>query len=137
MLREGRRVNAYAADDAHFLSSRPAAFAGWVQVRATELTPAALVEALRSGAYYSSQGPEIYDIDVGREKIGISCSPAAAIIVSGSGVGACQLHGESLTSAVFPLANFTGSYCRVTIIDSMGKRAWSNPIWLDDFAEEA
>ncbi|CAA9466514.1 MAG: hypothetical protein AVDCRST_MAG38-826, partial [uncultured Solirubrobacteraceae bacterium] len=21
--------------------------------------------------------------------------------------------------------------CRVTVIDSAGKRAWSNPIWLD------
>src|SRR5215469_12380540 len=39
MLGHGRRINAYAADDAHFLSSRPAAFAAWVQVRATELSP--------------------------------------------------------------------------------------------------
>jgi predicted metal-dependent phosphoesterase TrpH len=137
LLRQGRRVNAYATDDAHFLSSRPAAFAGWVQVRATELSPTALVEALRAGAYYSSQGPEINDIDVGRGHITISCSPAAAIIVSGASVSACQLHGESLTSASFPLAGFARSYCRVTVIDGMGKRAWSNPIWLDDSADEA
>jgi predicted metal-dependent phosphoesterase TrpH len=136
MLKQGRRVNAYSADDAHFLSSRPAAFAGWVQVRATELTSRALVEALRTGAYYSSQGPEIYDIAVEREKIAISCSPATAIIVSGVSANACQLHGESLTSASFPLASFAGSYCRVTVIDSMEKRAWSNPIWLDDAASE-
>src|SRR5215467_12877564 len=57
MLSRGRRIEAYAADDAHFLSSRPVAFAAWVQVRATELSPEALVASLRMGSYYSSQGP--------------------------------------------------------------------------------
>jgi predicted metal-dependent phosphoesterase TrpH len=136
MLGHGRRVNAYAADDAHFLSSRPAAFAAWVQVRAAELTPEALLAALRAGAYYSSQGPEIHNIAVERGQIAISCSPAATIIVTGASVQACQAHGESLTTAAFPLAAFTGSYCRVTVIDALGRRAWSNPIWLTDFAAE-
>jgi histidinol phosphatase-like PHP family hydrolase len=134
MLGHGRRVNAYAADDAHFLSSRPAAFGAWVQVRATELSPEALLAALRAGAYYSSQGPEIHDVAVEQGQIAIPCSPAATIIVSGTSVQACQAHGESLTTVTFPLAAFAGSYCRVTVIDSLGKRAWSNPIWLNDFA---
>lgn len=130
LLQQGRHVNAYASDDAHFLSSRPAAFAAWVQVRATELSPEALVAALRAGEYYSSQGPEIHDIAVLGEQITISCSPASSIIVSGATHHACQAHGESLTAAAFPLAGFAGSYCRVTVIDGHGKRAWSNPIWL-------
>ena len=36
-----------------------AAFGGWVMVKADSNDPDALVEALKSGAYYSSQGPQI------------------------------------------------------------------------------
>ena len=135
MLARGRRVNAYIADDAHFISSRPAAFAAWVQVRARELSPDALLSALRAGWYYSSQGPEIHDIALESGQITISCSPADGIFVSGPGALARQAHqnpGEPLTSASFSLDGFLGSYCRVTILDSSGKRAWSNPIWLAD-----
>ena len=31
--------------------------------------------------------------------------------------------------AEFDLAPFRGTYCRVTVVDATGKRAWSNPIW--------
>lgn len=132
LLGRGRRINAYAADDAHFISSRPAAFAAWVAVRAPELTPEALLSGLRAGAYYSSQGPELHDIALEGGQISIYSSPAEAIIVSGAGAHARQMHGEGLTTAIFPVEGFAGSYCRVTIIDSAGKRAWSNPIWLTD-----
>jgi hypothetical protein len=35
----------------------------------------------------------------------------------------------SISEAEFDLAPFRGSYCRVTVVDAAGKRAWSNPIW--------
>jgi PHP domain len=130
LLARGLRVNAYAADDAHFISERPAAFAAWVQVHAEELTPEALIVALKAGTYYSSQGPEIHDIRVEGGQLTISCSPAHAIFVSGPGAYALQLRGEALTSASFSLKGFERAYCRVTVIDQYGKRAWSNPIWL-------
>jgi hypothetical protein len=130
LLARGRRINAYAADDAHFLSSRPAAFRAWVQVRAEHLSPEALLAALRAGSYYSSQGPEIHDIAIAAGRMEVSCTPASAIILSGSSVYAEQLHGDDLTEASFSLDRFAGSYCRLTVIDSAGKRAWSNPVWL-------
>jgi predicted metal-dependent phosphoesterase TrpH len=132
VLARGRRVNAYAADDAHFLSTRPAAFAAWVQVRAAELTPEVLLASLRDGAYYSSQGPELHDIAIEGRRIVIACSPVASIIVSGPSRHACQMHGDSLMEAAFSLEGFGRSYCRVTVIDANGKRAWSNPIWLSE-----
>jgi hypothetical protein len=59
-----------------------------------------------------------------------SPSPASAIILSGSGVYAEQLHGDGLTRASFSLDRFGSSYCRLTVRDRAGKRAWSNPVWL-------
>jgi hypothetical protein len=147
LLSAGRRVTAFGADDAHFRAilskpandllddDTPAGFKAWVWVRAERLDPALLVEALKAGQYYTSQGPQIHDIslDDPAETLSVVCSPATSIFVTGlpdiSGLTA--RHGAHLTDATFPLKAYRGSYCRVTIVDRAGKRAWSNPIWLD------
>jgi hypothetical protein len=131
LLAGGRRLYAYAADDAHFLGGRPDAFGGWVKVRAGELTPADVLAALRAGHFYSSQGPDIHDIVIEGNQIAIVCSPCQAVFVTGAQSQACSLRGTDVTEASFSLAEFAHLYCRVTVIDAQGKRAWSNPIWLD------
>lgn len=127
----GRRLHAFAADDAHFRPERPDSFGGWVQVRAEALEPAALLAALKAGRYYASQGPELHDIRVAGDSLVVACSPARAIFISGPGSRSEYRHGEGLTAADLPLTRFRGSYCRVTVVDAGGRRAWSNPIWLD------
>ncbi len=136
----GRRLSAYAADDAHF-NEHPDAFGGWVYVRAERLDPATLLAALKAGHYYSSQGPIIEAIRIEGDSLAVRCSPAQAIFISGqSGMTRKENRplprfqsrvGEAITEAVFPLDAFTGSWCRITIIDAASKRAWSNPIWLE------
>ncbi len=136
----GRRLSAYAADDAHF-KERPDAFGGWVQVRAASLEPAALLAALKAGHYYSSQGPTLENIAIAGNSVTVQCSPAQAIYISGrTGTvrkgdrtmsGFRSRFGDGITEAIFPLDAFTGSWCRITVLDATGKRAWSNPIWLD------
>ena len=61
-LARGARLNACATDDAHFNS--PDAGGGWVMVKAEALEPELLLEALKRGDYYSSQGPQIHDIAI-------------------------------------------------------------------------
>jgi hypothetical protein len=43
--------------------------------------------------------------------------------------GECHNLDGSISGAAFDLTPFRGSYCRVTVVDAQGKRAWSNPIW--------
>ena len=62
LLNEGKRLTAFATDDAHFKT--PDHFGGWVHVKAESLEPEVLLEALKKGHYYSSQGPQIHDISV-------------------------------------------------------------------------
>jgi hypothetical protein len=132
LLARGRRLLAYAADDAHFNPIRPADNGhAWVQVRAAGLDPDMLLAALKDGYYYSSQGPEIHDISVDGDNMHIACSPASAIFLSGRGSKRGALHGDQLTETTFSLAPVRGGYGRVTIVDAAGKRAWSNPFWLD------
>nr|MDQ3044779.1 phosphotransferase [Chloroflexota bacterium] len=127
----GWRFSVFAADDAHF-GERADRFGGWVMVRAQSLEPDALVAALKAGHFYSSTGPTIEAITIDRERIRIACSPAARILLGGRGSTCRWLHGEDLTHASFPLGPFAGAFCRVTIVDAAGKRAWSNPIWLEE-----
>ena len=130
---EGRRILAYAADDAHF-NGRPDHFGGWVMVRADALTPAALLASLRAGRYYSSQGPTIAHVGVDDGAITVRCSPAASIHAAGRPPLNRYHHapdGGTVTEATFPAPAFAGDSCRITVVDRQGRRAWTNPFWLD------
>ena len=130
LLARGRRLDLCATDDAHF--TEPDHFGGWVMVKARENTPESLLEALKRGHYYSSQGPELRGVSFNGETATIECSPAATVIVQAQGNAAVALHGSSMTRAEVGLGRCAGSpWLRVTVIDHAGKRAWSNPFWRD------
>ncbi len=129
LLNEGWRLSAFATDDAHKMTHD--AFGGWMHVHATSLCPDALLEAMKAGRYYSSQGPEIHDVRIEGDEVHIECSPASVISVQGRGSRAKTAMGDGLTSASFPTERFTDAYMRLTVMDDTGKRAWTNPIWFD------
>lgn len=130
LLMSGRRVTAVAADDTH-MTTRPDAFGGWIHVKAESLDPDALLRALKAGHFYASQGPVLHHAEIADGLLELSHSPARAVFLTGPGFIARSVRGESLTATSFPLEPFEGSYCRVTIVDDHGRRAWTNPIWLD------
>lgn len=131
LLGRGHRLGVYAADDAHFQPQDPPGCAAWVQVRAESLNPTALLAALKAGHYYSSTGPEIHHIRLHDDKITIRCSPASRVLVTGCVPGKQLQAGHALTECTLPLDMFRASaYIRVTVVDTTGQRAWSNPIWL-------
>ena len=130
LLARGHRLLACATDDAHFQVEDW--FGGWVMVRAETLEPEALVAALKAGAYYSSQGPELHAIAVQGEEIVIECSPASAVMALGRGTAGLAAYGSALRSARLPLEKFrAGGHFRIVVVDAEGRRAWSNPVWLD------
>ncbi len=130
LLNEGRPLNLIATDDAHF--NTPDYFGGWVMVKAEENIPEALLEALKAGSFYSSTGPEIHDIRITKDSVEVDCTAAVNILVQGKGSPMAKLRGEAMTKAQISLERLTGSpWIRITVIDRAGKRAWSNPIWVD------
>jgi hypothetical protein len=129
LLTEGRRLSLCATDDAHF--SEPDHFGGWVMVKAEENDPVALVEALKAGNYYSSQGPEIRGVAITGKTVDIDCSAAVSVIIQGAGTGARAVHGHSMTRASVSRERLgASSWLRVTVVDAAGKRAWSQPYWV-------
>lgn len=129
LLNDGRRLHSFATDDAHLISHD--AFGGWVNVKAESLDPEAIVQSLKEGCFYSSQGPLIHDIRVEGEDVAVDCSPADVVIVSGRGSRSTQALGKAITNARIPLKRFKDGYFRVTVVDEHGRKAWSNAVWLN------
>ena len=141
LLSEGRGLTGVATDDAHFSHGEHDAFGGFVEVKAESLEPAALLRALKAGDFYSSQGPRIDDLSISAGECRVDCSPARAItLVTGTSRALVRV-GQQITHATFDLTDLAqtarapgakAAWARVTIIDAGGRRAWANPIWLDD-----
>lgn len=135
LLTEGRRLTACATDDAHFAHGERDAFGGWVHVKAERLDPDALVAALKSGAYYSSQGPVFHDVTLDGDALSVSCSPVETIAVMGGGSRTVTRAGRAITEARLDLSRLRkgwmigidSPWLRVAILDSAGRRAWTNP----------
>lgn len=130
LLTEGRHLTLIATDDAHF--SEPDHFGGWVMVKAEENEPEALLAALKRGDFYASQGPELRDVRIEGGEVVVECTAASSIMAIGWGTAAKAVHGPSMTRAAIPLEALNNSpWVRAAVIDAAGKRAWSNPIWVE------
>ena len=129
LLNEGRRVSIIATDDSHGRIDDVGG--GWVMVAADNLDAGSILEALKAGRHYSSTGPELRSLEWDNGSLAVECSPAAWINVAGSGAFARGQHGDGITRAVFDLGEAKSDFFRVTVTDSAGLRAWSNPIHRD------
>ncbi len=143
LCNEGRRVTAIAVDDAHFRHGDLDAFGGFVEVKAESLDPDALIAALKAGEFYASQGPRFLDIDVRPDEVMVECSPVDTIALLTGTSRAISRVGRSITGASFEIAKAMQQawvdpgpvrWFRVVAIDASGRRAWTNPIWIDELA---
>jgi hypothetical protein len=136
LLRNGRRVFGIAADDAHRGDYRAAIsefFGGWVGVQAEELRQESIISALKRGSFYSSSGPEIYDLRVEEGQLIVKSSPVKYIkfiAYPEFGFTSFNTDGAPMNSAVYPIKG-NERYIRVECIDFEGHTAWSNPVYID------
>ena len=125
---KGRRLLTYACDDAHFKA--PDFGGAWVMVKATENSAEAILAALKAGAFYSSQGPEIHNLAFEGDRLIVECSPASGVLAIGRGYQYEHSFGTGMSRVSLPLDGLEGSpWLRVIVTDAVGRRAWSNPVW--------
>jgi hypothetical protein len=142
-LEAGRALFALATDDSHH-PGYDSGFA-WTMVRAAEPSQAAVLDALRSGRFYGSTGPEIHHVEHDRDHVVVRCSPAQSVtLVSSRHRGARANAGRlgypnastilerdsaGLITACRlekpPLAPFG----RIEVCNPQGRKAWTNPLW--------
>lgn len=130
MLMREWEIPAVAVDDTH--RGRDI-FMGWTMLRMTERTPDAVLHALRTGAFYSSCGPEIHDFGVQDGKAWVQCSPASEIHFIASGPHGSSVYaddGPLLDQAEVPVHPHM-RYVRAEVVGPDGQRAWTNPVFLN------
>jgi hypothetical protein len=141
VLRHGRKVFAVAADDAHRGALDTAIsefFGGWIQVEAAQLEQQSIIDTMKEGRYYSSTGPEIYDLRVEDGWINLTCSPVKFIkFITNPGHGYKLYNKEDASPITEGRYRIRGNeqYVRIECIDFEGNIAWSNPIFPADLEE--
>ncbi|SFS48745.1 CehA/McbA family metallohydrolase [Paenibacillus sp. BC26] len=136
-LQNGKRVYGIAADDSHSHDPNwkiPEYGGGWVQVQADSLTHSDVIRSLKKGQFYSSSGPEVYDLRVENGRLKIECSPCKFIMFKafpqrGPFFGNF-MSGEPLTQAMMEIEEDM-TYIRVECVDFEGNVAWTNPIFVE------
>lgn len=100
-------------------------------VKAEALTIDNIMQAFRTGAFYSTLGPEIKDMTLEGSKLTVRCSEAQSIVFKAQcsrGQRVLPSNGEFLTEATYNIPESV-KYVRVEITDETGKKAWSNPLF--------
>ena len=142
-LERGRGFFALATDDSHH-PGYDSGFA-WTWVRVQEKTQEAVLDALRTGLFYGSTGPEIRDVEVSDGDVLVRCSPAEAVTLysgrwRGARANAGRLgypnHSEiierneyGLITAARLFRPYEAPYGRIEVLDRNGNKAWSNSLW--------
>lgn len=126
LLLNDRHIWGVATDDGHLLYDH---CHGWVRVNA-EKNVASVLDALKTGAFYASTGPEIYDFFVEDGVATVLCSPCARVRFRHFRVPYPTQYGNNMTGASQKLFEGT-NYIRAEVVDNEGHVAWTNPIFLE------
>lgn len=130
LLRHGKKIYAMASDDVHGAEDR---FGGWICVKAAADTKEAVFDALKSGSFYASTGPEISDFYINDKKAYVECSGCREIHFVSYPPRGHSFYGDEkpLEAAEVELTG-RESYIRVVCVDSEGHCAWSQPVFFDN-----
>ena len=129
LLDLGWPLPAVAVDDVH--GGRDL-FMGWTMIKAPKLDLPSVMNAIKTGCYYASCGPEIKDFRIENKKATVECSPVREIHFMGqraTGGSSYADDGPDLTTAQFDIGDDI-NYLRVELVDQKGNRAWTNPVFL-------
>ena len=139
LLTRGKVMFGAGTDDAHHFTrpwdrGSPRPGQAWIFVRARELTPEAIVSALRRGDFYASTGVTLGDYRAEPARISLTIVPRGAgedtrfrtEFIGRSGRVLAVVHG---LTARYDIRGDEG-YVRARITDSNGHQAWTQPVML-------
>ena len=144
-MKAGERIFCVATDDNHnasgFEGMKTDSFGGWCMIAAERLGYSEIMNALETGDFYATTGPEIYSITLDdsleESVVKVTCSPArrAYLITQGRRNARAfpEEEGGALTEAQFKLYPQDTRF-RIRIDDEHGNSAWSQ---IYDIPEDA
>lgn len=132
MLNQNPDFLGFATDDGHFIPGQPYWKGGWIMVNAADCTQQEILENIKQGNFYATQGPEFKSIEYGENTVEVETSPVTYVRLIGprrTGKWIHALDQKPICKAKFELPR-EWPYARLEIEDAAGKRAWSNPLWV-------
>ncbi|MGD8493808.1 MAG: CehA/McbA family metallohydrolase [Desulfobacterales bacterium] len=126
----------FATDDSHFVPDQEYWKGGWIMVNAAACTQDEILNNIRRGNFYASQGPQFKTIEYASNSVKVETSPVAYVRLIGSRMTGSWVKAKEnvpLLQAEFQLPS-DWPYARIEIEDINGKRAWSNPLWFSNYA---
>lgn len=136
MLRENKRIYCLATDDNHNVISEKRyngrCGGGFIRINCDELKYAKIIQALLSGKFYSSQGPEIYDLYIEDDILYGKCSPVQSVYLMTKWRDTPVLHDNNgqITGFKFRLKDDYELF-RLELFDINRKMAMSNPYYIE------
>ena len=136
ILSQGTLLYGIAVDDAHVFkqpgnSNVAGPGRGWVVIRAPRLEARALLAALEQGDFYASNGVDLTDVSTTATSMMVAVRPQGDFKyrIRFIGKGGAILHESIEPTATY---TFTGTegYVRAKVIDSMGRAAWVQPVFV-------
>lgn len=114
-----------ATDDTHYYEGEDET-KSYIMVKAQDNTAQAISNAIKSGDFYATQGPELHIKRVG-DKIIADCSECSSICFMSNTAWAPNrvYRGENLTHAEYTLCD-SDKWVRVEVTDRSGNSAWTN-----------
>ncbi|MCK4300934.1 MAG: hypothetical protein KAX80_15445, partial [Planctomycetes bacterium] len=108
---------------------------GWISIQAESPDEEAVLESVRDGRFYSSMGPAFHSIELSEHHLTIQTSPCVEVhFVSAGGSGRSTYTPRDAPQTEFALdlgdADWVTTYLRIEIIDTQGRTAWSNPLFV-------
>ena len=98
---------------------------------AESCTDELVLDAIRVGRFYSTQGPEIRSIAIEGDRLLVETSAVSFMRLVGAGSQGDRIgsfDGVEITSGEFALPR-SFDYVRLDIEDKYGRRAWTNPLF--------
>lgn len=136
VLSGGRLIYGVAVDDSHSFKrlgdrSAPTPGQAWIYVRASELTQAAILAAVERGDFYPSTGVELLETTFNGANftVNIREEKGSRYTVRFIGRQGRLLDTVTTNPAVYRVRGGEG-YLRAKVIESNGKMAWTQPIFL-------
>lgn len=121
----GRLMPCVAADDSHFYAGEQTR--SYIMARADSLTAPAVRQAIRSGNFYASQGPEFHSLCLRDGMVEVECSRVETVVFYSNTVWCEDRVAAGPAEGARYRVKPTDRYVRVELIDAGGRRAWSSP----------
>ena len=106
----------------------------WISVLASLLTLVTLASfgiSYLFAPFQLTKEQALDDFYIEDGQVCVLCSPASQIMLRNFSAPHRLIRGENLTGGQFKLRDCCTDYIRAEIVDAQGRRAWTNPIFLD------